>query len=184
MSKLYEALTPQLIAFIEAQKMFFVGTAPLCRTGHVNISPKGMDCLRVLDNRTVAYLDVTGSGVETLSHVKENARLVMMFCAFEGKPFILRLHGEADVVETHHAEFCALKDRFPDLPGMRSIIRLNVTRIADSCGWTVPLYEFAGTRDYYDNYARKLGADGIRAGQLAANMRSIDGLDGLEKPSL
>jgi hypothetical protein len=184
MGKLHEALTPQLIAFIDAQKMFFVGTAPLSASGHVNISPKGMDCLRVLGPRTLAYLDVTGSGVETISHVKENGRLVMMFCAFEGKPFILRLHGEADVIEAHHPEFPVLKARFTELPGERSIIRLNVTRIADSCGWTVPLYEFAGTRDYYDNYASKLGADGIRAGQLAANMRSIDGLEGLAKPSL
>lgn len=184
MGKLYDELTPQLITFIGNQKMFFVGTAPLSARGHVNVSPKGMDCLRVLDSRTLAYLDVTGSGVETVAHVKENGRMVMMFCAFEGKPFILRLHGEAQVLEAHHAEFRALQDRFPDLPGTRSIIRLHVTRIADSCGWTVPLYEFAGTRDYYTNYATKLGADGIRAGQLAANMRSIDGLEGLERPSL
>jgi len=184
MGKLHEALTPQLIAFIEAQKMFFVGTAPLSASGHVNISPKGMDCLRVLNRGTLAYLDVTGSGVETISHVKENGRLVIMFCAFEGKPFILRLHGKADIIEAHHSEFEILRGRFPELPGIRSIVRLNVTRVADSCGWTVPLYEFAGTRDYYDNYARKLGAEGIRAGQLAANMRSIDGLDGPERPSL
>ncbi len=184
MGKQYDELTPKLIEFIEAQKMFFVGTAPLDGDGHVNISPKGMDCFRVLDSRTVAYLDVTGSGVETLSHVKENGRLVMMFCAFEGKPFTLRLHGKADVLEVGHAEFKTLQKLFPDLPGTRSIIRLNALRIADSCGWTVPLYEYSGTRDYYDNYAEKLGADGMREGQLAANMRSIDGLRGLDKPSL
>ena len=184
MGKLHDSLTPPLIAFIEAQKMFFVGTAPLSDTGHVNVSPKGMDSLRVMGPRSIAYLDVTGSGVETISHVKENGRMVMMFCAFEGKPFILRLHGSADVVEVHQAEFDALKRRFPDLPGARAIIRLNISRIADSCGWTVPLYEFAGTRDYYDNYAKKLGTEGIRAGQLAANMRGIDGLRGLEQPSL
>ena len=184
MGKLYDELTPNLIEFIESQKMFFVGTAPLDREGHVNISPKGMDCLRVLDTRTIAYLDVTGSGVETLSHVKENGRLVMMFCAFEGKPFTLRLHGKADVLEVDHAEFKSLREQFPDLPGSRSIIRLNSMRIADSCGWTVPLYEYSGTRDYYDNYAEKLGAEGMRAGQLAANMHSIDGLQGLDKPSL
>jgi hypothetical protein len=184
MGKQYDELTPQLIAFIEKQKMFFVGTAPLSARGHVNVSPKGMDSLCVLDTHTLAYLDVTGSGVETIAHVKENGRMVMMFCAFDGRPLIVRLHGEAEVLEAHHTEFHALKTRFPDLPGARSIIRLNVTRIADSCGWTVPLYEFAGTRDYYDNYATKLGADGIRAGQLEANMYSIDGLAGLERPSL
>ncbi len=184
MSKVYDALTPQLIEFINAQKMFFVGTAPLAGDGHVNISPKGMDSLRVLDNRTVAYLDVTGSGVETLSHVKENGRLVIMFCAFEGKPFTLRLHGEAEVLEADHPQFNALLSKFPKLPGVRSIIRLNATRIADSCGWTVPLYEFSGTRDYYDNYAEKLGKEGLREGQLAVNMHSIDRLIGLDKPSL
>jgi hypothetical protein len=143
-----------------------------------------MDSLRVFGPRTLAYLDVTGSGVETISHVNENGRLVTMFCAFEGKPFILRLHGEAEVLEAQSAEFQLLRGRFPELPGIRSIIRLNVTRVADSCGWTVPLYEFRGARDYYDTYAKRLGADGIRAGQLAANMESIDGLTGLEQPSI
>jgi hypothetical protein len=157
MGKLYEELAPQLIRFIEAQKMFFVGKAPLSESGHVNISPKGVDSLRVLDARTLAYLDVTGSGVETISHIKENGRLVMMFCAFEGNPLF---------------------------PGIRSVIRLHATRIADSCGWTVPSYDFVGTRDYYDNYAEKIGAKGLREGQLAANMLSIDGLEGLEKPSI
>ncbi len=184
MGKLYDELTPKLIQFIEAQKMFFVATAPLDGGGHVNVSPKGMDCLRVLDSKTIAYLDVTGSGVETLSHVKENGRLVMMFCAFEGKPFTLRLHGTADGLEVEHPEFNSLRTQFPELPGIRSIIRLNTTRIADSCGWTVPLYEYSGTRDYYDNYAEKLGAKGMREGQLAANMQSIDGLNGLDRPSL
>jgi hypothetical protein len=184
MGKLYQELTPELIAFIEAQKMFFVGTAPLAATGHVNISPKGMDSLRVLDAQTLAYLDGTGSGIETLAHVKENARLVVMFCAFEGKPLTLRLHGEAEVLEVDHPEFDGLCARFPELPGRRAIIRLHVRRIADSCGWTVPLYDYVGTRDYYDNFAAKVGADGVRAGQLAANMHSIDGLEGLSKPSL
>jgi hypothetical protein len=164
--------------------MFFVGTAPLSESGHVNISPKGMDSLRVLDARTLAYLDLTGSGIETVSHVKENGRLVLMFCAFEGKPFILRLHGRAEVIEAGHPEFKTLLAHFPTLPGTRSVIRLNATRIADSCGWTVPLFNFAGTRDYYDNYAEKLGKEGIREGQLAANMLSIDGLKGLEGPSM
>jgi hypothetical protein len=183
MGKRYEELSPKLIEFIQAQKLFFVGTAPLAAEGHVNVSPKGMDSLRVLDSRTLAYLDVTGSGVETISHVKENGRLVMMFCAFEGKPFILRLHGHADVLERSHPQFAELIDRFPPLPGMRSIIRLSIRRIADSCGWTVPLYDFVAVRDYYDNYATKLGPEGIRQGQLDANMRSIDGLRGLDAPS-
>ena len=183
MGKQHDSITPQITAFMEAQKMFFVGTAPLTEQGHINVSPKGMDCLRVIDPSTVAYLDVTGSGVETISHVKENRRMVIMFCAFEGKPLIVRLHGLADVLEVRDPEFPAYRQLFPDLPGVRAIIRLNVTRIADSCGWTVPLYEYTGTRDYYDNYATKLGPEGMRAGQIAANLRGIDGLPGLAEPS-
>lgn len=183
MGKVYEALDDTLIEFIQAQHLFFVATAPLAPDGHVNVSPKGMDALRVLDAHTVAYLDVTGSGVETLSHVRENGRLVMMFCAFAGRPLILRLHGDAEVLERGHADFEMLLPRFPALPGIRSIIRLNITRIADSCGWTVPQYTFDGTRDYYDNYAERLGPDGMRKAQLAANMKSLDGLPGLTRPS-
>jgi len=177
-------LDQQQIEFIEAQKMFFVGTAPASLDGHVNISPKGMDSLRVLGPTTIAYLDVTGSGVETISHLKENGRLVMMFCAFEGKPLTLRLHGRGEVIETHNPEFSELIELFPELPGIRSIIRLNIDRVADSCGWTVPLYEFAETRDYYDKYAEHIGVEGMRAGQLKSNMTSIDGMVGLDKPSV
>ena len=177
-------LDQQKIEFIEAQKMFFVGTAPASLDGHVNISPKGMDSLRVLGPTTIAYLDVTGSGVETISHLKENGRLVMMFCAFEGKPLTLRLHGRGEVIETHNPEFSELIELFPELPGIRSIIRLNIDRVADLCGWTVPLYEFAGTRDYYDKYAEHIGVEGMRAGQLKSNMTSIDGMVGLDKPSV
>ncbi|MEM7098410.1 MAG: pyridoxamine 5'-phosphate oxidase family protein [Pseudomonadota bacterium] len=184
MGKLYTKLTPELIQFISNQQLFFVGTAPLSGEGHVNISPKGMDSLLVLDSKTIAYLDVTGSGVETIAHIKENSRLVMMFCAFEGKPFILRLHGKGSVIETSDDRFPALLARFPDLPGVRSIIKLDIRRIADSCGWNVPLYSFEGTRDYYQNYAEKLGPEGIREGQLAANMASIDDLPGLDEPSM
>ena len=183
MGKTYDELTPELTQFIAEQKLFFVGTAPLGAEGHVNISPKGMDSLKVLDNKTIAYLDVTGSGVETISHVKENSRLVFMFCAFEGKPLILRLHGRGSVIESGDSEFQSLRSNFEDLPGVRSIIKLDIHRIADSCGWNVPLYSFEGTRDYYQNYADHLGAEGMRKGQLASNMESIDGLPGLREPS-
>lgn len=184
MGKLYTELTPQLIEFIEDQKLFFVGTAPLNDVGHINISPKGTDSLRVLDPSTVAYLDLTGSGVETIAHVKENKRMVMMFCAFAGKPMILRLHGQASVVETRDPDFQLLSTRFPAAPGIRSIIKLEVSRIADSCGWNVPLLSFEGERDYYEKFAAHLGDDGIRKGQLEANMQSIDGLPGLSEPSI
>ena len=184
MGKLYAELDSVLIEFIKQQNMFFVGSAPLSADAHVNISPKGMDCFRILDSRTVAYLDVTGSGVETISHVKENGRLIFMFCAFKGKPLILRLHGQGDVIESQDADFTELRPLFPELPAVRSIIRLRIDRIADSCGWTVPLYDFAGKRDYYDKYAESKGAEGIRAGQLESNMESIDRLVGLSQPSM
>lgn len=183
MGKIHDELTPRLVDFIDRQHMFFVATAPLAGDGHVNLSPKGMDSLRVLDPLTIAYLDVTGSGVETVSHLKENGRMVMMFCAFDGSPFILRLHGRGEVLERAHPQFAELAEGFPALPGLRSIIRLQISRIADSCGWTVPIYDHVGSRDYYDNYAEKLGVDGMREAQLAVNMRSIDGLAGLDGPS-
>lgn len=109
--------------------------------------------------------------------------MVLMFCAFDGKPFILRLHGGAEVLERRDPGFAELRPRFPDLPGLRAIIRLDIERIADSCGWTVPLYEFQGARDYYDN-ADKLGTEGLRTAQIAANMVSIDGLPELTEPSV
>jgi len=163
--------------------MFFVGTAPLSEQGHINISPKGMDSLRILDTRTVAYLDVTGSGVETISHLNQNGRMVMMFCAFEGKPLTVRLHGRGEAIETDHEEFAELRKLFPDLPGIRSIIRLKASRIADSCGWTVPLYSHEGSRDYYDNYAASKSDAELRESQLNKNMQGIDGLAALTKPS-
>jgi hypothetical protein len=181
--KTYQELTPKLIRFIEAQKVFFVGTAPRADSGHVNISPKGMDSLRVVDSMTLAYIDLTGSGVETISHVKENGRLVFMFCAFEGSPLIVRVHGRGTVLEADSDGFAEFRPRFGELPGVRAIIRLDATRIADSCGWNVPLYRHEGERDYYRKHAEKLGPEGIREGQLEANMMSIDGLTGLSKPS-
>ncbi|MGD8418429.1 MAG: pyridoxamine 5'-phosphate oxidase family protein [Pseudomonadales bacterium] len=184
MGKIHQSLTPDLVEFIQRQHMFFVGSAPRADDGHVNVSPKGTDSFRVLDDRTVAYLDLTGSGVETIAHVKENARLVIMFCAFEGKPFILRLHGRAEVLEPGQASFAELARRFPDPAGRRAIIRLHVNRIADSCGWTVPLYEYRGVRDYYDNHAARLGPEGIRRAQIAGNATSIDGLTGLDVDAL
>jgi len=184
MGKQYEELSSALIDFIADQKMFFVGTAPLSQSGHINVSPKGMDSLRVIDPNTVAYLDGTGSGVETIAHVKENGRLLIMFCAFADKPLIVRLHGQGRVVETHEPEFQALSELFPTMDAARAIIVLNISRISDSCGWTVPLYEYTGTRDYYQKFAENLGEDGLRNAQAAYNMESIDGLPGLSKPSV
>ena len=183
MGKTYEALDDKLIAFIEAQKLFFIATAPDSGDGLVNLSPKGFETLRVLDSHTLAYLDLTGSGVETVAHLKDNGRFVLMFCSFEDKPMILRLHGRGEALERGSDEFDRLLPLFPDLLGTRTIIKLEVERIADSCGWGVPLYEYQGQRDTYPRYVEQKGAEGIREGQLKGNMTSLDGMTGLSAPS-
>lgn len=183
MAKIFEEIDDTLAAFIREQKMFFIATAPLAADGHVNLSPKGLDTLRILDPRTVAYLDLTGSGVETISHLKENGRFVLMFCAFDGRPKILRLHGHGAVLERGDAEFEELLTLFPTLPGTRAIIKLSVERIADSCGWGVPQFEFKGERDQLTRYSTQIGDDGLRKAQLESNMTGLDDLPGLRAPS-
>ncbi len=163
--------------FIQAQHMFFVATAP--RNGHVNLSPKGLDTFRVLGPRQVAYLDFTGSGVETIAHLRENGRLTIMFCSFDGSPNILRLYGQGRAVEPADPEFGALIARFPPAPGVRSIIVLDVDRVSDSCGFGVPLYEYRGERDQMKAWAEKKGEAGVREYQGKKNAASIDGLAGL-----
>src|SRR5215211_283943 len=134
MGKVYEQLDAPLEHFIRAQQIFFVSTAPLAAEGHVNLSPKGLDTFRVIDPRTVAYLDYVGSGAETIAHLRENGRIVIMFCAFQGPPNIVRLHGRGDVIEPRDAEYEVLRPRFPPAVGSRAIIRVRVERIADTCG--------------------------------------------------
>jgi len=167
--------------FIEAQPVFFVGSAPLNSGGHVNISPKGLDTLRVLGTVTVAYLDLTGSGIETISHLKENGRIVLMFCAFQGAPRILRLHGRGRVLESEQQEFRDLSARFPEHEGSRAIILVEVFRISDSCGYSVPLLKYEGNRNQLSAWANKLGADGLKKYRKEKNERSIDQMAGLEK---
>jgi hypothetical protein len=179
MGRTHDALDAHLIDWIERQHLFFVATAP-GDGGHVNLSPKGHDTFRVLDAHTVAYLDLTGSGVETIAHVRENGRLTMMFCAFEGPPQILRLYGRGDIVEPAHADFSALIERFPTLPGTRSVIRLHVERISSSCGYSVPRYSYEGERDTLLTWAERKGSDGLDKHHAEKNAVSIDGLAGLQ----
>ncbi|MCW5550939.1 MAG: pyridoxamine 5'-phosphate oxidase family protein [Verrucomicrobiae bacterium] len=176
MSKQHSEITPELAEWIAQQRVFFVASAPLAASGHVNCSPKGGDSFRVLGPRTVAYLDYTGSGAETAAHLRENGRLVIMFCAFEGSPRILRLHGRGEVLEQSHPEFAELSALFPPNPGTRAVVRVNVTRVSTSCGYSVPLYEHRGQRDALDKWAAAKGADGLRDYRRAKNQRSIDGL--------
>lgn len=170
-------------AFIAAQKMFFVATAPRSDAGLINLSPKGLDgTFAVIDDHTVAYLDLTGSGVETIAHLRENGRICVMFCAFDGKPNILRIQGTGDVLEPNDAGFDKLLAHFAQTPGVRSIIRVHAHRVADSCGFAVPFYEFVGQRDTLTAWANKKGPEGVRAYQATKNELSLDGLPGL--PSL
>ena len=176
MGKTYDAIDESLKEFISRQQMFFVATAPLADDGLINVSPKGLDSLRVLDDQTVAYADLTGSGVETISHVKENGRIVLMFCAFEGPPRIVRIHGTGDAIEPHDEEFESLRARFDDYPGVRSIIRIRASRISDSCGYGVPLYSYEGERDQLSRWADRKGPDGLERYQRDNNTESLDGL--------
>jgi hypothetical protein len=176
MGKLYEKIDADLQTFIEAQRMFFVATAPLDAAGHVNLSPKGLDTFRVLGPNNVAYLDYVGSGAETIAHLKENHRIVMMWCAFQGPPRIVRLHGQGDVLEPRCAEYQRLRPLFPENPSGRAIIVVVVDRISDSCGFGVPLYEFQRERSQLAAWAGRKGAEGLKQYQAEKNKASIDGL--------
>jgi len=183
MGKVFEGIDASLDAFIRAQQMFFVATAPLAAGGHVNVSPKGLDTLRVLDPKTVAYLDYVGSGAETIAHLKENGRIVVMWCAFQGPPRIVRFHGRGEVLEPQHPEFAALRPLFPPDPAGRALIRIAVTRISDSCGHGVPLYQFEGHRTQMAAFAARKGPDGLRKYMDEKNRLSLDGLPALDLDS-
>lgn len=166
--------------FLRAQKVFFVATAPLSGTGRVNLSPKGLDSFRVLGPRSVAYLDLTGSGVETVAHVRENGRIVLMFCAFEGPGRIVRLHGRGEALEPGDPDFADLRALFPGHPGARAIVRVAVERVATSCGTAVPLMRFERARTGLDEWSVQKGEEGLRAYRAEKNRASLDGLPGLE----
>jgi hypothetical protein len=179
MGKVYAELDEGLRAFIGAQRVFFVATAPLSGDGHVNVSPKGLDTFRILGPKTVAYLDLVGSGVESVAHLRENGRVTLLFCAFDGRPLTLRLYGRGRAVEPHDGEWGRLAARFPSHPGARSVIVVEVERIADSCGYGVPLYEYAGDRGQLTAWADRKGAEGLERYKAEKNRLSLDGLPGL-----
>lgn len=189
MAKLFEEINDGLREFIEAQTMFFVGTAPSGDGGHVNLSPKGgRNLFRVTGPLGFAYVDLMGSGIETIAHLRENGRIVVMFCAFEGPPKIVRLHGVGRPVQQGDEEFADLLGSFEldeeQLRAVRSVITIEVTRVADSCGFVVPRMDYVGERDqlyrYAENRVRKLGEDAVREYVSANNAESIDGLTGLD----
>jgi hypothetical protein len=179
MGKLYSELDDGLRRLIGRQHVFFVGTAPLAAEGHVNVSPKGLDTFRVLGPRTVAYLDLTGSGIETVAHLRENGRITLMFCAFEGRPRILRLYGRGRAVEPGGADWVRHAGEFSQYPGARAVIVVEVERIADSCGYGVPLYEYRGDRSQLPDHGAKRGPEELSRHWAEKNRTSIDGLPGL-----
>jgi hypothetical protein len=180
MGKTYDGIDATLAEWLARQRMFFVATAPLSADGHVNCSPKG-GALAVLGPREVAYADLTGSGAETIAHLRENGRIVVMCCAFEGPPRIVRLHGRGGVVPVEAPEFAALAGHFAPHPGIRAIIRVRVERIADSCGYGVPLYDHVGPRETLEQWSVKKGAEGLSAYRAEKNAVSIDGLPALDE---
>jgi len=176
MAELYDEITERLQAFIQAQQIFFVASAPLDGDGHVNVSPKGLDCLRILTPTRVAYLDLTGSGNETSAHLLENGRITFMFCAFSGPPRILRLFGRGQVALPGSDDWNELRPLFGDYPGTRQIITADIHRVQTSCGYGVPLYDFVGQRDTMIRWADNRGEEGLLAYRAEKNAKSIDGL--------
>lgn len=179
MGRVLAGISAELAAFLEAQPVFFVATAPDDPEGHVNCSPKGLDTFRVIDDRTVAYLDLTGSGVETVAHLRDNGRITLMFCAFTGRPDIVRLYGRGRAVAVDAPDAAALLARFPDLPGARSVIVVDVERVSSSCGFAVPRMTLEAPRDELVTWAEKKGPDGIARYWREKNATSLDGLPGL-----
>jgi predicted pyridoxine 5'-phosphate oxidase superfamily flavin-nucleotide-binding protein len=190
MGKVFERIDDHMREWVARQALFFVGTAPLAADGHVNVSPKGpIGSLKVLDDTTVAYLDIVGSGAETIAHLRENGRVVIMLCAFDGPPKIVRFHGRGEVVTPGDARFEELIERCgfsePSLPeARRTVIVVDVDRISDSCGYGVPLMSYEGQRPHSEAWAAKKlrvgGQEAISEYQRQKNATSIDGLAALD----
>jgi hypothetical protein len=174
MARFYPALEERHRDFIAAQKLFFTATAPA--DGRINLSPKGMDSLRVLDSRRVAYLDLTGSGNETAAHLRKDGRLTLMFCSFDAEPLILRLYGRGQTVRRQDAAWAELRHHFPALPGERQLIVLDIDSVQTSCGYAVPLFGYRGERDTLARWAEKKGPTGLLDYWREKNAISIDGL--------
>ncbi|MEQ7124807.1 pyridoxamine 5'-phosphate oxidase family protein [Actinopolymorpha sp. B11F2] len=177
MGKIHERIDGRLRTFIEAQKMFFTATAPSGADGHVNVSPKGVGgTFAVIDEHTVAYLDITASGAETIAHLRDNGRITLMFCAFEGPPNIVRLHGRGRVVSIYDDAYPTLAELFTEHRGARAVIVVDVHRISDSCGYGVPLMDYVGERDLLPPHMDRKGPEGLVAYRRKKNLHSIDGL--------
>ncbi|MFC0215210.1 pyridoxamine 5'-phosphate oxidase family protein [Paenibacillus chartarius] len=176
MGKLFPGLLPEHEAFIRKQHIFFVGSAPLSAEGHVNLSPKGHDVLRILSPNEVAYLDLTGSGNETSAHVAENGRITLMFVAFEGAPMIMRLYGQGRVILPGADEWEELSPKFELLPGARQIVAVRVSEVKTSCGFSVPFYSYEGERETLQKWANGKSEQELERYWREKNAVSMDGV--------
>lgn len=191
MGKIYECIDSRLASWIEAQPVFFVATAPLAADGLINVSPRGIrGTFRVFDEHTFGYVDLTGSGIETVAHLQENGRICVMFCAFEGPPKIVRLHGTGSVVARGEPGFDSAVQPFAAAlavaarePAARAVVRVHAHRISDSCGYAVPLMDFRAERDLLDSWSASRGSEKLARYRVERNAVSLDGLPGLTVPA-
>ncbi|MEI5672503.1 MULTISPECIES: pyridoxamine 5'-phosphate oxidase family protein [unclassified Nocardioides] len=182
MGKTYDAIDGRLRAFVERQPVFFVATAPSGDGGHVNVSPKGLaDTFAVVDEHTVAYLDLTASGAETIAHLRQNGRITLMFCSFERTPNVVRFHGRGRVVTVYDDDFATWAARFPANPAARAVIVVDVERVSDSCGYALPLLSLDEERDLLTPNMERRGPDGVLAYRVQKNRTSIDGLPAFDQ---
>lgn len=173
MAKFYKNLNTRLQEFIKNQKIFFVATAPL--EGRINLSPKGMDSLRVVDENRILWLNVTGSGNETAAHLLENNRITLMFCAFEGAPNILRIYGTGKAIHPSESEWNECISLFPETPGSRQIFDIKIDSVQTSCGMSIPYFDYQGERNQLNDWAKEKGKEGIKNYWKEKNRMSIDG---------
>lgn len=179
MGKVFEAIDETLRHWIDAQPMWFIATAPLAGDGRVNVSPRGGDSFSVLGQHHVGWVDFTGSGVETIAHLRENRRICVMFASFDQRPRIVRLHGQGDVHLPGTLAFEEVTALHPVHPSTRAVITVDVERISDSCGWGVPVMEVTDERDLMRPFAAKSGPEGMDVYRARKNVTSVDGLPGI-----
>ena len=179
MGKVYDGIDEALSAWIAAQPMWFVATAPLAADGHVNLSPRGHDSFSVLGPHRVAWVDYTGSGVETIAHLRENGRICLMFCSFGPRPRIVRLHGRGTVALPGEPAYDEVVARHPEHPSTRAVVVVDVERVSDSCGFGVPVMDLVGERDLLRLAGERRGPDGLAAYRAEKNATSLDGLPGM-----
>lgn len=179
MGKVFRGIDADLAQWIAVQPMFFVASAPLAAEGLVNVSPRGQDCFSVLGELQVGWVDFTGSGVETIAHLRQNGRITLMWCAFSGPPRIVRLHGTGTVHLPGAPRYDEVVARHPSHPSTRAVVTVDVNRISDSCGYGVPLMDHVGERDQMLRWAQAKGPEAVLAYQAERNAASLDGLPGL-----